>query len=134
VLGPIVGLNITPPASCMASTPCIFTATVSPGTAGTPIDYLWSATGLTGQSHPGQGLTDPATFNWPTAGLKTVGVQATNAAAAGAGLVGVQNVMTASVDIMVTAPPDIPEPGSLLLLGSGLLGALGAYGWRLRRR
>jgi hypothetical protein len=80
----------TPPTSVTLNGPTIgavnisniFTATVSPITATTPITYVWQATGQTAQTHTGRGASDTAAFTWPSGatGQKTITVSASNAA------------------------------------------------------
>lgn len=58
-----------------------FTATVSPLTTTLPITYSWTATDQTAVNHPGSNsLEDVVSFNWSTAGVKTVMVTAENSA------------------------------------------------------
>lgn len=56
-----------------------FNATVSPGSATTPITYTWQATGLSLVTHTGGGTSDTINFSWSTTGTKTITVTATNA-------------------------------------------------------
>lgn len=77
----LTGVSIsTPVATQLAGTPFVFTATVAPANANTPITYTWSATGQTTQQQTGGGLTSvPRSFTWTTPGAQTVIVTATNA-------------------------------------------------------
>ena len=53
-----------------------FDAALMPNSTGFPVSYTWEATDLSPISHPGQGVTDAATFSWTTPGPKTVTVKA----------------------------------------------------------
>ena len=77
----------TPPSSVslggpVTGTACsniTFNATVSPGSATTPITYTWQATGQSPVTHTGGGTSDTINFIWITTGTKTITVTATNA-------------------------------------------------------
>ena len=56
----------------------VFTATVSPETAGTPITYTWQADGQLPVTHIG-GITDMVSYTWDTPGIKVIVVTASNA-------------------------------------------------------
>jgi len=57
------------------------TATAHPMTATQPITYVWQATGQSPVTHIGS-LNDTITFTWPTPGIQTITVTATNAGGA----------------------------------------------------
>ncbi len=56
-----------------------FDATVSPGSATTPITYTWQATGQSLVKHTGGGTSDTIYFIWNMTGTKAITVTATNA-------------------------------------------------------
>jgi len=56
-----------------------FNATVSPGSATTPITYTWQATGQALVTHTGGGTSDTIYFIWSMTGTKAITVTATNA-------------------------------------------------------
>ena len=56
-----------------------FDATVSPGSATTPITYTWQATGQSLVRHTGGGTSDTINFIWNMTGTKAITVTATNA-------------------------------------------------------
>jgi protocatechuate 3,4-dioxygenase beta subunit len=56
-----------------------FNATVSPGSATTPITYTWQATGQSLVKHTGGGTSDTINFIWGMTGTKAITVTATNA-------------------------------------------------------
>ncbi len=79
---PTAPRSVTPlgPAIGVIDTAYTFTATVNPITATAPMTYVWTATGLTSQTHTGRGASDSATFTWPagSAGAKVINVSVTN--------------------------------------------------------
>jgi len=56
-----------------------FNATVSPGSATTPITYTWQATDKSPVTHTGGGTSDTINFIWGMTGTKAITVTATNA-------------------------------------------------------
>jgi hypothetical protein len=82
------GVGVTGPTTGTVDTAYTFiatvrpiTATACPMTATLPITYVWQATGQSPVTHTG-GLSDTTTFTWPTPGIQTITVTATNAGGA----------------------------------------------------
>jgi hypothetical protein len=82
------GVGITGPTTGRVDTAYTFIATVRPITvtahpitATLPITYVWQATEKSSVTHIG-GLSDTITFTWPTPGIQTITVTATNAGGA----------------------------------------------------
>ena len=81
------GTPVTPPSSVSLGGPATgtaystipFSATVSPGSATTPITYTWQASGQSLVTHTGGGTSDTINFTWSTTGTKAITVTATNA-------------------------------------------------------
>jgi thermitase len=74
------------------------TAAVSPITASQPISYVWQATGQAPVVHTG-GLSDTVSFVWPTPGVQTITVTATNFG----------GVVTGTRVVTVTPPPPVTD-------------------------
>lgn len=102
-------IDVIPPASVIIAGPRIgmgesshvFTATVSPGTATTPITYTWHATGQPGIIHTG-GLSDTASFAWSATGVQTITVAAANA---DGGVTATHRITIATATVTPTATP-----------------------------
>ncbi len=107
------------------NTSLVFTATVSPLTATTPITYIWQASGLLPVTHVG-GLRDSVMFNWPWGanGAQTVTVTANNDAGAAASTV---NIWLNSTPAFADPTLDIcmnQEPSNLYMYDGGTLAQL----------
>ena len=70
---PPTGVTITGPATGTVNTAYIFTATVSPITATTPISYVW-----TPAPNSGQGTLAIVSYTWAVTGVKRISVMAQN--------------------------------------------------------
>jgi hypothetical protein len=82
LLGPWVSISevsIEGPTTGQTASSYVFTATVSPGTATTPITYTWEATDKTRDVHTGRGIEDTMSFTWAISGTKRITVTASNA-------------------------------------------------------
>lgn len=76
---PLTSVGIEGPASGQLGVLQIFTATVSPLTAATPITYTWKASGQTPVIHTATlSHSDPATFTWSVTGIQAITVTASN--------------------------------------------------------
>ncbi len=96
---PPTGVSVSGPTVGLVNNSYIFTATVSPLTATTPITYVWQATGQTPMTHT-NGVSDTITFAWSAPGTQVITVTATNAAGAVLGIYTVMiNVPPISVSI-----------------------------------
>jgi len=76
---PLSSVSLGGPAAGGADSPIPFSATVSPGSAMTPITYTWQATGQSLVTHTGGGISDTINFTWITTGTRAITVTATNA-------------------------------------------------------
>jgi hypothetical protein len=76
-----------------------FMAQVVPVTTTVPITYVWEATDLSPQTHSYRGVMDTASFNWKSAGTKTITVTAAN----------VGGVVSDTHTITVNVPPGSVE-------------------------
>lgn len=82
LLGPWVSISevsIDGPTTGQTGSSYVFTATVSPGSAATPITYTWEATDKTSVDHTEQGIEDTMSFTWSISGTKRITVTASNA-------------------------------------------------------
>ncbi len=75
---PPTGVTISGPASGVTNASYNYVAPVTPASTTQPITYTWQATGQSTMVHTGGGISDTATFNWSTAGTKTITVTANN--------------------------------------------------------
>jgi hypothetical protein len=76
---PPSSVSLGGPVTGTAYSSITFNATVSPGSATTPITYTWQATGQSLVKHTGGGTSDTINFTWITTGTKAITVTATNA-------------------------------------------------------
>jgi hypothetical protein len=76
---PPSSVSLGGPAASTTFSNITFNATVSPGSATTPITYTWQASGQSLVTHTGGGTSDTINFVWITTGTKTITVTATNA-------------------------------------------------------
>ncbi|MEM7032676.1 MAG: alkaline phosphatase D family protein [Chloroflexota bacterium] len=79
VVIPLTSVTISGATQGFAGTAETFTATIMPIDATTPISYLWQTTDQTDQVQVG-GSSDTVSYNWNTAGAKTIMVTAFNQA------------------------------------------------------
>jgi CSLREA domain-containing protein len=91
-------LAINAPATGAINTSYRITATVSPISATLPITYVWRAIDQSPQTHTGSGISNTATFNWPSGGVKAITVTASNSA----GIVTATHIIT-----IVVAPSSL---------------------------
>lgn len=77
VIEPITTVSLAGPTNGETDISYLFTASVLPIDATTPVDYLWEATGYEPVIHYGT-LTDNINLSWDTPGTKIVTVTATN--------------------------------------------------------
>ena len=76
---PLSEINISAPASATVGTPCALTATAGPGTATTPIRFVWNWTGQPVPiEHVIHGTTDTVELVWSSPGGYAVTVSAVN--------------------------------------------------------
>lgn len=94
-------------ASGLPGTAHTFTATVSPGSASTPITYTWQADGQTLVTHTGRGTSDTIQFTWSTTGTKAITVTATNAG----------GTATNSRTILINETGTVTPPSGVMLSG-----------------
>ncbi len=72
-------VSLSGPEHGLVDTNYTFTAQVSPANTTTPLTYEWSATGQTDVVHV-TGLSDAVSFNWNSAGMKTIWLTVSNEA------------------------------------------------------
>jgi RHS repeat-associated protein len=116
---PPAAVTITGPITGFIQTGYTFTATASPPTTMLPISFAWQVSDQDSVTHADvHSLSDTATFNWNTAGTKTVTVTASNAS--GPAVTGVHTIVISMDAYRVYLPlvvkhwPPVPFAPNLL--------------------
>jgi len=102
---PLTGVTIDGPTSGTVGESYMFTVTVAPPNATTPIDYTVAATDIVTETLTSDSQVVVATFTWGSSGVKTVEVTAAN----------VLSTATASRQIEIAAAPT-PQPADAIFL------------------
>lgn len=96
-------VNLVGPTQGFAGAPYTVTAVLTPLTVTVPMTYHWQTTGQSSITQHG-GITNTATFTWPTPGVYTVTVQASNESGAVSATHAITIDAVAPTAVAVTGP------------------------------